>query len=77
MATPRSIKEYLEQLQLALKDADPAMQQDAHSHLGQHVGILLIEAGVMLTVAATMLAFLYAFAGRAPDITPGAKGEEL
>jgi multicomponent Na+:H+ antiporter subunit B len=49
----------------------------AHSHLGQHVGILGIEAGVMLTVAATMVAFFYGFAGRAPDLAQEVTGEEL
>lgn len=38
-----------------------------HGHLGQHVGILAIETGVMLTVAASMIALVYGFAGRAPD----------
>ena len=31
---------------------------------GQHYGILLVEAGVGITVAATMLIVYYAFAGR-------------
>ncbi len=31
---------------------------------GQHVGILLIEAGVLVTVASTMLLIFYIFAGR-------------
>jgi multicomponent Na+:H+ antiporter subunit B len=31
---------------------------------GQHLGILIIELGVGLTVAATMLAIFYAMAGR-------------
>ena len=30
---------------------------------GQHKGILLVEFGVLLTVASVMLAFFYAFAG--------------
>jgi len=33
-------------------------------HSGQHFGILLIELGVLLTVAATMLTIFYGFAGR-------------
>ncbi|NKB44634.1 MAG: Na(+)/H(+) antiporter subunit B [Alphaproteobacteria bacterium] len=38
---------------------------DSHdpSH-GQHLGILLVEAGVLLTVASTMLLIFYTFAGR-------------
>lgn len=31
---------------------------------GQHLGITLIEVGVLVTVAATMIAIFYAFAGR-------------
>ncbi|MDG2319630.1 MAG: Na(+)/H(+) antiporter subunit B [Rhodospirillaceae bacterium] len=38
---------------------------DSHdpSH-GQHLGILLVEAGVLVTVASTMLLIFYTFAGR-------------
>jgi len=38
---------------------------DSHdpSH-GQHLGILIIEAGVLVTVASTMLLIFYTFAGR-------------
>lgn len=31
---------------------------------GQHLGITLIELGVLVTVAGTMVAIFYAFAGR-------------
>lgn len=31
---------------------------------GQHIGILLVEFGVLVTVAGTMTALFYAFAGR-------------
>jgi multicomponent Na+:H+ antiporter subunit B len=31
---------------------------------GQHIGILLVEFGVLVTVAGTMTAIFYAFAGR-------------
>jgi len=34
---------------------------------GQHLGILIVEAGVFVTVASTMLAIFYAFGGRAED----------
>lgn len=34
---------------------------------GQHLGILLVEAGVGITVASVMLAIFYAFAGRSRD----------
>jgi multicomponent Na+:H+ antiporter subunit B len=38
---------------------------DSHdpSH-GQHLGILLVEAGVLMTVSSTMLLIFYTFAGR-------------
>ena len=37
----------------------------AHAHnWGQHFGIILIELGVLLTVAATMITIFYGFAGR-------------
>jgi multicomponent Na+:H+ antiporter subunit B len=35
---------------------------------GQHLGILLVEAGVGLTVASVMIAVFVAFAARAPEI---------
>ncbi|MEC9357270.1 MAG: Na(+)/H(+) antiporter subunit B [Pseudomonadota bacterium] len=35
-----------------------------HPHAGQHLGILLVEAGVGITVAAVLTAVFYAFAGR-------------
>ena len=39
---------------------------DSHDPVhGQHLGILLVELGVGLTVASVMLSFYYAFAGRA------------
>ncbi len=37
-------------------------------HAGQHYGILLVEFGVGLAVASTMLTIFYHFAGREPDI---------
>jgi multicomponent Na+:H+ antiporter subunit B len=37
---------------------------DHAHHWGQHFGILLIELGVLLTVAATMITIFYGFAGR-------------
>ena len=41
---------------------------DPSHHGGQHLGILLVELGVLCTVASVMTAIFYAFAGRAPDI---------
>jgi len=35
---------------------------------GQHLGILLIELGVGITVAAVMIAIFFAFASRTPNI---------
>ena len=37
-------------------------------HAGQHYGILLVEWGVGVAVAATMMTIFYQFAGREPDI---------
>lgn len=37
---------------------------DHAHHWGQHFGILFIELGVLLTVAATMVSIFYGFAGR-------------
>ena len=34
---------------------------------GQHLGILIVEVGVFVTVSSTMLAIFYAFGGRAED----------
>ena len=36
---------------------------------GQHYGILIVEAGVGITVASVMIAIYYAFAGRTPIIS--------
>jgi len=45
-----------------------ALHTDQGHHTGQHYGILLIELGVLFTVASVMLAIFYAFAGRIPDL---------
>jgi multicomponent Na+:H+ antiporter subunit B len=37
-------------------------------HDGQHLGIMLVELGVLATVASVMLAIFYAFAGRGRDL---------
>jgi multicomponent Na+:H+ antiporter subunit B len=44
------------------------LSADVEHHAGQHLGILLVELGVLTTVASVMLAIFYAFAGRTPDI---------
>ncbi len=41
----------------------------AHPVSGQHLGILIIEAGVGITVTGVMIAIYYAFAGRPPRIS--------
>ncbi|MEO0398024.1 MAG: Na(+)/H(+) antiporter subunit B [Pseudomonadota bacterium] len=38
-------------------------------HAGQHYGILLVEFGVGMAVASTMLTIYYLFAGREPEIS--------
>jgi multicomponent Na+:H+ antiporter subunit B len=43
------------------------IQPDSHHHAGQHIGIIVIELGVGLAVASTMLQIFYAFAGREPE----------
>lgn len=37
-------------------------------HKGQHIGILLIELGVLFAVSGAMLTIFYAFAGRVAEI---------
>ncbi|MEM8987568.1 MAG: Na(+)/H(+) antiporter subunit B [Pseudomonadota bacterium] len=41
---------------------------DSDHHAGQHYGILLVELGVGIAVACTVLTIFYAFAGREPEI---------
>ena len=41
---------------------------DSDHHAGQHYGILLVEFGVGMAVASTMLVIFYQFAGREPEI---------
>lgn len=43
------------------------LQPDSHHHAGQHIGILLVEFGVGLAVASTMLQIYYAFTSRDPE----------
>ncbi|MEM8935356.1 MAG: Na(+)/H(+) antiporter subunit B [Pseudomonadota bacterium] len=45
-----------------------AIDPDSTHHAGQHYGIILVEWGVGLTVASTMLNIFYQFSGREPDI---------
>ena len=46
---------------------DAIVPESTH-HAGQHYGILLVEWGVGVTVASTMLTIFYQFTGREPDI---------
>ena len=36
---------------------------------GQHYGILLVELGVLFSVASVMVAIFYAFGSRQPDLS--------
>lgn len=46
---------------------DPIYQDPIY---GQHYGIILVELGVGVAVASTMLTIFYHFTGREPDIDP-------
>ena len=39
----------------------------SHAEAGQHLGILIVEIGVFVTVSSTMMAIFYGFGGRAED----------
>ena len=45
-----------------------ALVPNSDHHAGQHYGILIVELGVGVAVAATMLMIFYQFVGREPDI---------
>ncbi len=45
-----------------------AIDPQSTHHAGQHYGILLVEWGVGMCVASTMLTIFYHFTGREPDI---------
>ena len=49
-------------------DYDALVREDPTGHLGQHIGIMLIEVGVLLAVAGSMVTIFYAFAGRVSEI---------
>ena len=40
----------------------------SHHQAGQHIGILLVEIGVGIAVASTMLTIFYHFASREPEV---------
>ncbi len=45
-----------------------AIDPQSTHHAGQHYGILLVEFGVGMAVASTMIMIYYQFAGREPEI---------
>jgi multicomponent Na+:H+ antiporter subunit B len=45
------------------------LHPDIAHRAGQHMGILWVEIGVLLTVTSVMIAVFYAFAGRVPDMS--------
>ena len=47
-----------------------------HPEAGQHLGILIVEMGVFVTVSSSMLAIFYAFGGRAEDALASEKDYE-
>ncbi len=49
-------------------DYDFVIPEGPDGHWGQHIGIIVIELGVLFAVAGSMLTIFYAFAGRAPEI---------
>ncbi len=49
-------------------DYDALIREEPGGHAGQHLGILLVELGVLLAVAGSMVAIFYAFAGRVSEI---------
>lgn len=49
-------------------DYDALVDEPEGGHAGQHLGILLIELGVLFTVSGSMLTIFYAFAGRVAEI---------
>ena len=49
-------------------DYDYLVIEAEGGHAGQHLGILLVELGVLLAVAGSMVTIFYAFAGRVAEI---------
>lgn len=45
------------------------LREDDGGHLGQHMGIIIIEVGVLMAVAGAMVSIYYAFAGRVSEIS--------
>ena len=51
-----------------LLDYDALFREEPGGHLGQYVGIIVIELGVLFAVAGSMVTIFYAFAGRVSEI---------
>ncbi|MBR9835921.1 MAG: Na(+)/H(+) antiporter subunit B [Alphaproteobacteria bacterium] len=49
-------------------DYDAIIKEGPGGHKGQHLGILLVELGVLFAVAGSMVSIFYAFAGRVSEI---------
>ena len=49
-------------------DYDALVNEAPGGHKGQHLGILLVELGVLFAVAGSMVSIFYAFAGRVSEI---------
>ena len=49
-------------------DYDALIAEPAGGHAGQHLGIILVELGVLMAVTGSMVAIFYAFAGRVTEI---------
>ena len=49
-------------------DYNALFREPPGGHLGQHVGIIVIEIGVLMAVAGSMVSIFYAFAGRVSEI---------
>ncbi|MEL6861144.1 MAG: Na(+)/H(+) antiporter subunit B [Pseudomonadota bacterium] len=49
-------------------DYDALFREEPGGHVGQHVGIIVIEIGVLFAVAGSMVSIFYAFAGRVSEI---------
>lgn len=49
-------------------DYNALVDEPEGGHRGQHLGILLVELGVMSTVSGSMVTIFYAFAGRVAEI---------
>lgn len=45
------------------------IKYDPHHPIGQHLGILFVEMGVLMTVATVMVAIFYGFSSRDPEMS--------